>query len=445
MININKTVLTSQRKLFLLIVAAIAAVIAALWLVNKKASEPAVTENATLKTDIPPPEPDLTGAVSNTFDGQVQSNILTDAQLGQKKATDALTKIDGQLTRLTDKLSQMDHENENLKARLAEMQKSFEDAQKNQSEPGKSTGGAMNAPSRQTEYRMGPLPVRTGQIDSAVFSYEGVDKKKSKSSAFYIPSGTFSGGIVIEGADANASVRGESKLVPMQFKLTGEAHLPGNQKSDKIKDCFVTAAAYADISSERTLVQTQKLSCIHNGKHIDQAVKGHVAFYGKNGIKGIPVMRNGQVLLMAGIAGGLGGLGQSASQVGQTVTGIGATATVGAGDVARSAIGGGASTAAGKLADYYIERAEQYHPIIPIGAGNRVEIVFIEGFKAEYLEEKEEAKAQTAKGESDATASGDTVTADRGNTGLPPELIGRLGDAQALNVEDFVTPAKGGQ
>lgn len=60
----------------------------------------------------------------------------------------------------------------------------------------------------------------------------------------------------------------------------------------------------------------------------------------------------------------------------QPAVGLGATATYGAGDVFRMGIGGGASKAAQTLSDYYIKRAEQYHPVIPIGAGNEVTVVF---------------------------------------------------------------------
>ncbi|MFW9277913.1 hypothetical protein, partial [Glaesserella parasuis] len=38
-----------------------------------------------------------------------------------------------------------------------------------------------------------------------------------------------------------------------------------------------------------------------------------------------------------------------------------------------------------------IQLAEQYHPVIPIGAANRVEIVFQEGFWAEFIEDQTES------------------------------------------------------
>ncbi|SUG35928.1 IncF plasmid conjugative transfer pilus assembly protein TraB [Salmonella enterica subsp. arizonae] len=44
--------------------------------------------------------------------------------------------------------------------------------------------------------------------------------------------------------------------------------------------------------------------------NIDQKIAGHVSFMGKNGIKGEVVMRNGQILLYAGGAGFLDGIGE---------------------------------------------------------------------------------------------------------------------------------------
>ena len=55
-------------------------------------------------------------------------------------------------------------------------------------------------------------------------------------------------------------------------------------------------------------------------------------------------------------------------------------------------IGGGSSKAAQTLGDYYIKRAEQYHAVIPIGAGNEVTIVFQDGFQLKTIEELEAEK-----------------------------------------------------
>ncbi|WP_421589582.1 TrbI/VirB10 family protein, partial [Rahnella aceris] len=71
---------------------------------------------------------------------------------------------------------------------------------------------------------------------------------------------------------------------------------------------------------------------------------------------------------------------------------LGATASVGAGDVFKQGIGGGASKAADTLSQYWIKRAEQYHPVIDIGAGNSVTVVFQQGFRLETIEDIEADK-----------------------------------------------------
>lgn len=137
--------------------------------------------------------------------------------------------------------------------------------------------------------------------------------------------------------------------------------------------------AWGDVSSERAIVRTRNISCLKDGKTIDMPIKGHVSFRGKNGIKGEVVMRNGKILGWAWGAGFVDGIGQGMERASQPAVGLGATAAYGAGDVLKMGIGGGASKAAQTLSDYYIKRAEQYHPVIPIGAGNEVTVVFQDG------------------------------------------------------------------
>ena len=68
-------------------------------------------------------------------------------------------------------------------------------------------------------------------------------------------------------------------------------------------------------------------------------------------------------------------------------------------------IGGGASKAAQTLSDYYIKRAEQYHPVIPIGAGNEVTVVFQDGFQLKTIEElaQEQEKNRSSTGGADSS------------------------------------------
>jgi len=232
----------------------------------------------------------------------------------------------------------------------------------------------------------------SGGLTTATFSYDKLKKKPTKLP--WIPSGSFSDAIMIEGADANASVTGKQNTRPVTFRLLGSIQMP-NDKEYSAEGCFVVGEIWGDISSERGEVRTKTISCVlKNGKHVDMAFNGHVSYQGKGGIRGKPVMRNGMIVGYAGAAGLLSGFGEGIKSAATPSVGLGATADVSASDVFKQGIGGGASKAADTLSQYWIKRAEQYHPVIDIGAGNRVTVVFQEGFRLETLEDAEEEKAK---------------------------------------------------
>jgi conjugal transfer pilus assembly protein TraB len=213
---------------------------------------------------------------------------------------------------------------------------------------------------------------------------------------------------MIEGADANASVTGQQNTSPVVITLLGDVSMP-NGKTYSMDQCRVTGEMYGDISSERGEVRTKNISCIlKNGKHIDMAFDGHVSFQGKQGIRGKPVMRNGAIIANAGAAGLLSGFGEGIKSAATPTVGLGASASVGAGDIFKQGIGGGASKAADTLSQYWIKRAEQYHPVIDIGAGNSVTVVFQQGFRLETIEDAEAEKEMKA---SVQTASQQTAAA----------------------------------
>ncbi|HBD4290051.1 TPA: F-type conjugal transfer pilus assembly protein TraB, partial [Escherichia coli] len=265
----------------------------------------------------------------------------------------------------------------------------------------------------------------------------------------YIPSGSFAKAMLIEGADANASVTGNESTVPMQLRITGLVEMP-NSKTYDATGCFVGLEAWGDVSSERAIVRTRNISCLKDGKTIDMPIKGHVSFRGKNGIKGEVVMRNGKILGWAWGAGFVDGIGQGMERASQPAVGLGATAAYGAGDVLKMGIGGGASKAAQTLSDYYIKRAEQYHPVIPIGAGNEVTVVFQDGFQLKTVEEMaleqtktvEEAAAEHAQnfvdGNNASVASTMTNHLNGFNT---DQMLKQLGN---LNPQQFMSGSQGG-
>jgi conjugal transfer pilus assembly protein TraB len=76
----------------------------------------------------------------------------------------------------------------------------------------------------------------TGGLSTTKFSYDSLKKKPTKLP--WIPSGSFSDAIMIEGADANASVTGQQNTQPVTIRLLGSIQMPNN-KEYSADGCFV--------------------------------------------------------------------------------------------------------------------------------------------------------------------------------------------------------------
>lgn len=368
------------------------------------------------------PAPDMTGVVNATFDDKVQQNAITEAQRVGKEVNEKFKSMEREIKALSDnnvslqkQLNDVQQTNSSLVQTMDGSREAGDRGNANAAgaPADNATQGSTIAPMQegQSNYRydgMGNVP--PGQIMIAPRE-EGLRRQtftqQAEAPAFsfpYIPSGSYAESVVIEGADANAAVTGSQNTSPMQLRLTGKVQMPNDRDYD-LTGCFVTLEAYGDVSSERAEVRTRKLSCNIGKDVIDQKIEGHVSFMGKNGIKGEVVMRNGKVLGFAWGAGFLSGIGKGIESAGSTTVGVGATASPGAGDIVKSGIGGGTSEAAKTLSEYYIKRAEQYHPVIPIGAGNEVTLVFNDGFQIQTIAEILKAKQKRSQPVLDKTAN----------------------------------------
>ncbi len=197
----------------------------------------------------------------------------------------------------------------------------------------------------------------------------------------YVPSGTFVTAKITGGADANAGVFGQSDTAPIVFQTIHEGVLPNGEKSH-LKNCTIIGSVYGELSSSRGIVRTNSLSCIKDGNIIDIPVQGTVFNFGRNGIRGTSVLRNGKIVQMAGIAGILTGLGETGAGLASTTStsALGSTSSINSEDFGLSLLGNATSEVGSKLSDYYIALAEQYHPFIEINPGGIVNIVFTQGF-----------------------------------------------------------------
>lgn len=247
--------------------------------------------------------------------------------------------------------------------------------------------------------------------------------------AHYVPSNTSVRAVVLGGADADASVYGQSKNNGvMLFKLLDAGSLPNGQRS-RLQGCRVSANTFGDISSERAFATLYRLSCAHPGEPIiDKEITGWVFYNGKVGIKGQPMMRDGKVMTWAGVSGALSGVAEAAqyAQSMQQFGAFGATSVVPSGNIGPFAAYGGASKAAEKLSEYYVKRAEQYHPVIQIGAGNIVTIVFKDGFYLEPEELTKEYSANESKARQTFNQNSTASSDDINHFNVPPEVLNHI-------------------
>lgn len=226
------------------------------------------------------------------------------------------------------------------------------------------------------------------EFDSHDFLWDNQeDDTPHRTTENYVPTGTFVTAIVTGGADANAGVLGQGDTTPIVFQTIHDGILPNGQTS-RLNDCTITAAAYGEVSSSRGIVRTDRLSCVQDEGHIlDVAIKGTAFNFGRNGIRGTTILKNGDIVQMAGIAGILTGIGETGKALSQTTStsALGSTTTISGKDSALNLLGSASASVGAKLSDYYIGLAELYHPIVEINPGAMVNIVFLEGFPLDPL------------------------------------------------------------
>ena len=233
-------------------------------------------------------------------------------------------------------------------------------------------------------------------FDSSDFFWEEEEPRRTRTTENYVPSGTFVTAQITGGADANAGVMGQGDTTPIILQTINDGILPNGKKS-KLNNCTITAATYGEISSSRGIVRTNRMSCIlPNDEILDIPVKGTVFNFGRNGIRGTTILKNGKVVQMAGVAGILTGLGEFGKGLSETTSSsaLGSTTSVTGDQVGLNLLGNATTSVGSKLADYYIGLAEMYHPIVEINPGGIVNVVFQTGFPLDPVEAEQYEQQQ---------------------------------------------------
>lgn len=191
-------------------------------------------------------------------------------------------------------------------------------------------------------------------------------------------------GTLLGGLDAPTGGQSQSNPHPVLIRLSDNSILP-NRMRGEYRECFVIAAGYGDISSERAYLRTESLSCVRtDGAALEVRIQGSVyGEDGKVGLRGRLVTKQGQMLANALLAGVVSGIGQglATSSTDYSTSALGSVATANGSDAYRAGLGTGVGKALDRLAQYYIKLAENTFPVIEIDAAREVDVVITKGVR----------------------------------------------------------------
>ena len=229
-------------------------------------------------------------------------------------------------------------------------------------------------------------------------SYGGVSardmlegEKANAEKEVFIPSGSIIQGVLLTGLDAPTGRKSSGNPVPALVRIKHDAILPNRVVQD-VKECFLIVSGYGSLSTERANLRSERLSCVRpDGGVIETSLDGWVIGEdGKAGLRGRLVSKQGRVIANSIIAGVLSGLAGSYQPQKVATLNITPGATVEYqyptldGMLGNAGLGG-ANRALERVAEYYLEMADEMFPIIEIDAGRKVTVVMVRGAKLKIL------------------------------------------------------------
>jgi conjugal transfer pilus assembly protein TraB len=174
----------------------------------------------------------------------------------------------------------------------------------------------------------------------------------------------------------------EGNPYPVLMQLDFANILP-NKKSLDLRGCFMIAKAQGDLSTERVQMQATKLSCVsRSGQMFERDINGFVADAADNSFAVIGTVNTKQdrVAAMAFLSSIVQGVGQAIqmAQTSEQTSPEGTSRRTLTGDQGKYIAAGGASTAAGMVAQWYLKQAQSLLPTINVGSGQDIWVVMNE-------------------------------------------------------------------
>lgn len=214
---------------------------------------------------------------------------------------------------------------------------------------------------------------------------ENEREESQEDSNIIIPAGSIIEAVIIAGMDAPTNQGAKRSPFPSLMRIKKDAILPNRRLAD-IKECFLIASGYGDMGSERAYMRGETLSCITaDNKVIESRFDSFsVGEDGKTGIRGRLVTKSGALIGNAMLAGFGEGLASAfdVSVVPTISNESGGTVDfqrVLTEEALQKGAVGGVQNALGKIADYYLEMAENITPVIEIDAGRVVSFITTKG------------------------------------------------------------------
>lgn len=208
----------------------------------------------------------------------------------------------------------------------------------------------------------------------SVISFPVASKRELRSLGITLPPGSYVKGRLMTGIEAP-----EGRPYPVLIQLDFAYILPNKMQLD-LSGCFVIAKAQGDLSTERVQMQATKMSCVaKNGETFEREIKGFIADEKDNSFAVIGTVNSKQdrVAATAFLSSVVEGIGSAIQRRQTTVLkdSEGDSESYISGDEKKFIAAGGASSAASKIADWYLKQAENLLPTINVGSGQELWVV----------------------------------------------------------------------
>jgi hypothetical protein len=224
--------------------------------------------------------------------------------------------------------------------------------------------------------------LQENEVSKIELKLERQEPEIAKTTDHYIRAGSIARGILLSGVRAATGTTAATDPVPMLIGLRESEAIANGQ----LKECYIVASGYGDLSSESIKVRPETLSCVNknNKEIVTTSVVGFIADGdGTAGLKGRVEENTQGFVSLSALGSGISGLSAAVMPEQERLineNGI-VEKALGAGKRLGKGFLGGSSKAMDKLSEYYLERAKQLQPYVFVAAQRAVDVVFTEDIK----------------------------------------------------------------